>query len=110
MTIGRSRYESLRIGMRHGIAILAIAIAIGACGSSATSDRDARVGRVIEACEAHDGVAAFDDEAVICGDQTAVGERATRAVAACRGHDGVTAFDDDIVICGDETSHEVRGG
>lgn len=95
--------------MRHGLALSAIvaATALGACG---TPDRDARVDRVIAACEAHDGVAAFDDEAVICGDQTAVGERATRAVAVCRSRDGVTAFDDDIVICGDETSHQVRGG
>jgi len=87
-----------------------VATALGACGSSATSDREARVGRIVEACSRHGGVAAFDDEAVVCGDQTAVGERATQAVAACRGHEGVTAFDDDIVICGDETSHEVQGG
>ena len=66
--------------------------------------------RVLEACEGHDGVAAFDDDAVICADQTSNGERASRAVEACREHGGVTAFDDDIVICRDETSHQVEGG
>jgi hypothetical protein len=68
------------------------------------------VSRVVEACNGHRGVAAFDDESVICADQTSNDERAARAVEACMGHRGVTAFDDDIVICGDETSHQVEGG
>jgi hypothetical protein len=87
------------------------ATAVAACGSSdSSSDRDERVGRVIEACSGHEGVAAFDDEEVVCGDQTSRGERASEAVAACEDHEGVTAFDDDIVICRDETSHQVEGG
>ena len=59
---------------------------------------------------AHGGVAAFDDDAVICGDQTASDDRGSRAVAACRDHEGVSAFDDDLVICGDGTFHRVEGG
>lgn len=93
------------------IAALLAATALVGCGSSeSSSDRAERVSRIIEACRAHGGVAAFDDDAVICDDQTASGERASRAVEACRDHGGVTAFDDDIVICDDETSHQVEGG
>jgi hypothetical protein len=90
-------------------ALLAATVLVG-CGSSESSDRAERVSRILEACDGHGGVAAFDDDAVICVDQTASGERASRAVEACRDHDGVAAFDDDIVICGDETSHQVEGG
>lgn len=93
------------------IAALLGATALVGCGSSeSSSDRAERASRVIEACAGHGGVAAFDDESVICTDQTSNDERASRAVAACRDHDGVTAFDDDIVICGDETSRQVEGG
>jgi hypothetical protein len=84
--------------------------ALMGCGSSESSDREQRVSRIVEACDAHGGVAAFDDESVICDDQTSNGERASRAVDACRDHGGVTAFDDDIVICRDESSHQVEGG
>jgi hypothetical protein len=102
--------------MRRGITrICCIGGLLGAmmllgCGSSESSDRAERVSRIVEACDGHGGVAAFDDEAVICEDQTANGERASRAVEACRDHGGVTAFDDDIVFCRDETSHEAEGG
>ena len=92
------------------IASVLVATVLMACGSSDTSDRDERVSRVIEACGGHGGVAAFDDDAVICEDQTSNSERASRAVDACGEHDGVTAFDDDIVICRDQTSHEAEGG
>jgi hypothetical protein len=90
-------------------AVLGVTALVG-CASSETSDRAERVSRVLEACSGHEGVAAFDDEAVICGDRTSSGERASRAVEACRDHGGVAAFDDDIVICRDETAHEVEGG
>jgi len=103
--------------MGQGIAkLLCIAVALGAtalvgCGASqSSSDRAGRVSRVIEACNAHGGVVAFDDEAVICDDQTSNGERASRAVDACRDHGGVAAFDDDIVICRDQTTHEAVEG
>lgn len=103
--------------MTQGITRLAyVAAVLGAttlvaCGSSeASSDRSERVTRVTEACNGHGGVVAFDDEAVICEDQTSSTERASRAVDACRDHGGVTAFDDDIVICRDQTSHEAQEG
>ncbi len=66
--------------------------------------------RVTEACNGHGGVVAFDDEAVICEDQTSNSDRAARAVDACREHDGVAAFDDDIVICRDQSTHEAVEG
>jgi hypothetical protein len=92
-------------------AALVAATALAGCGGSeSSSDRAGRVSRVIEACNGHGGVVAFDDEAVICADQTSNSDRASRAVDACREHDGVTAFDDDIVICRDQTSHEAEGG
>ena len=93
------------------IAALLGAVALVGCGSSdASSDRAGRVSRVIEACNGHGGVVAFDDEAVICEDQTSNSDRAARAVEACREHGGVTAFDDDIVICRDQTSHAAQEG
>jgi hypothetical protein len=93
------------------IASLLAATALLGCGTSeSSSDRRERVSRILEVCSEHGGVAAIEDEEVICADQTASGERASRAVEACRDHGGVSAFDDDIVICGDETSHQVEGG
>jgi hypothetical protein len=92
------------------VAVLAAA-AIGGCTSGDSSpDLAARASDAIEACRDHDGVAAFDDDAVICGDGTAREQRGTDAVAACRGHGGVSAFDDDIVICRDQTFYRVEGG
>jgi hypothetical protein len=92
------------------VALLGVAPLAGCDSSESSSDREARVSRVIEACSGHGGVAAFDDDAVICADQTSNGVRASRAVEACRDHGGVSAFDDDIVICDDETTHQVEGG
>jgi formylmethanofuran:tetrahydromethanopterin formyltransferase len=92
------------------IAALLGGVALVGCGSSESSDRAGRVSRVIEACNGHGGVVAFDDDAVICEDQTSSSERASRAVDACRDHEGVAAFDDDIVICRDQTSHEAQEG
>ena len=87
------------------------ATALAACGTSdSSSDREGRVTRVTEACNGHGGVVAFDDEAVICEDQTSNSERASRAVDACGEHGGVAAFDDDIVICRDQTSHAAQEG
>jgi hypothetical protein len=102
------------MSMRHSpiwLVMAALALVAGGCGSEASSsERANRATSVVETCRGHDGVAAFDDDAVICGDETAQGERGTRAVEACRGHDGVNAFDDDIVICRDDTAHPVEGG
>ena len=92
-------------------AVLAASLA-AACGGSdtSTSDRAERSTTAIDACREHGGVTAFDDDAVICDDQTFTDERGRRAVEACREHDGVSAFDDDIVICRDQTFHEAEGG
>jgi hypothetical protein len=96
--------------LQIAVALLAAA-AIGGCGSGdASPDAAARATDAIEACSDHGGVAAFDDDAVICGDGTAREQRGADAVDACRGHDGVSAFDDDIVICRDQTFHRVEGG
>jgi hypothetical protein len=92
------------------VALLA-AMAIGGCGSGdSTPDAAARATDAVEACRAHDGVSAFDDDAVICEDGTAREQRGSDAVDACRAHDGVSAFDDDIVICRDQTFFRVEGG
>jgi hypothetical protein len=92
-------------------AVLAASLAAACGGGNApSSDRAERSTIAIDACREHGGVAAFDDEAVICDDQTYTEERGRRAVDACREHDGVSAFDDDIVICRDQTYHEAEGG
>jgi hypothetical protein len=103
------------VDVRKPCSIAAVALAASlaaACGGSDpnASDRVQRSARTIESCREHGGVAAFDDDAVICDDQTTFEERGQRAVEACRDRGGVTAFDDDIVICGDQTSHEAVGG
>ena len=92
------------------VAVLAATTTSGCAEGDSSSERANRANSVLEACRGHDGVVAFDDDAVICGDETAQGERGTGAVEACRGHRGVSAFDDDIVICGDGTFHHVEGG
>jgi hypothetical protein len=90
---------------------LLAAVAIGGCANGdSTPDSAARATDAIEACRDHDGVSAFDDDAVICEDGTAREQRGSDAVAECRGNGGVSAFDDDIVICGDQTVHEAEGG
>jgi hypothetical protein len=101
--------------VRRACSIAAAALAASftvACGGSSPSstDRAERSTRTIDACRDHGGVAAFDDDSVICDDQTSTDDRARNAVAACREHDGVSAFDDDIVICRDQTFHEAAGG
>jgi hypothetical protein len=96
-----------RIAKLGCIAVLGGGMALMGCGGSQSSaDRSERVSRVTEACDGHGGVAAFEDDAVICEDQTSNGPRASRAVDACREHGGVAAFDDDIVICRDQTIRE----
>ena len=91
-------------------ALVLIAAAAG-CGAQASSDdRRDRASTAIEVCRGHDGVVAFDDDAVICRDGTVSDVRGERAVAACRRHGGVSAFDDDIVICDDQTFHHAEGG
>jgi hypothetical protein len=94
------------------IAVVLAASLVAACGgdSPSSTDRAERSTRTIDACRDHGGVAAFDDDSVICDDQTSSDDRGRNAVEACREHDGVSAFDDDIVICGDQTFHEAEGG
>jgi hypothetical protein len=86
------------------------ALAFAGCGGDSVSSRERRSANVVEACRDNGGVAAFDDETVICADQTSNDARGTAAADACRRRDGVAAFDDDIVICGDESVHAVEGG
>jgi hypothetical protein len=88
-------------------AVLSLATFAG-CGSDQASSREDRASRAIRECRGHGGVAAFEDDVVICRDQTANENRGSRAVEACRGHGGVVAFDDDIVFCRDQTFHEAE--
>jgi hypothetical protein len=91
-------------------AMLALAGGAG-CGTDGSSaDREERSASAVNECRGHGGVSAFDDDVVICLDQTSASERGTRAVEACRGHGGVSAFDDDIVICRDQSFHEAEEG
>ena len=100
----------MRAKVRIALAVLA-AGALTACASQESSqDRAERGARAVEICRGHGGVAAFDDDAVICRDQTSSDDRGMRAVEACRRHNGVSAFDDDLVICEDETFHRAEGG
>jgi hypothetical protein len=91
-------------------ATLAIASAAGCGTEGGTQDREERGTRAVDECRGHGGVGAFDDDVVICGDQTSTSERGQNAVSACRGRGGVGAFDDDIVICRDQSFHEAAGG
>ena len=103
----------MRVSKPCSIAAVALAASLAAaCGGSDSraTDRVERSASTIESCRDHGGVAAFDDDSVICDDQTFTDDRGRNAVEACRDHDGVSAFDDDIVICGDQTSHEAEGG
>jgi hypothetical protein len=86
---------------------LVVAAAFAGCASQDSSEaREERASRAVAECRDNGGVAAFDDDAIICQDQTSHEERGSSAVEACRDHGGVAAFDDDIVICEDETFHE----
>lgn len=91
-------------------AVLALAGASGCGAEGSSQDREERSNQAINECRGHGGVSAFDDDVVICVDQTSVSERGERAVEACRGHGGVSAFDDDIVICRDQSFHEAEEG
>jgi hypothetical protein len=86
-------------------AVLSLAISAG-CGSDPSFPPD-RASDAIEYCREHGGIEGFEDDVVICRDQTANKERGSRAVEACRGHGGIEAFDDNIVFCRDQTFHEV---
>ena len=98
---------------RSRIAVIAALLlaTLPGCGTQESSaDRRERASSAIAACRDHQGVAAFDDDAVICADGSFAEERGEGAVEACGRHDGVSAFDDDIVICRDGTFHFVEGG
>jgi hypothetical protein len=89
-------------------AAIVAGLAFAGCGSDSASTRAERSANIIDACRDNGGVAAFDDESVICADQTFNDGRGERAVQACRRRDAVAAFDDDIVICGDQSVHAVE--
>jgi hypothetical protein len=102
-----------------GIAVALLATtAVAGCGSEAerrgSEAVEDRGSRAVEACRGHGGAIAFEDDVVICRDQTTFDrpgidpERGSRAVDACRGRGGVTAFDDDVVICRDQSFHEAE--
>jgi hypothetical protein len=91
-------------------AVLALAGTVGCGGEGASRDREERSTQAVEECRGHGGVGAFDDNVVICVDQTSTSERGERAAEECRGHGGVSAFDDDIVICRDQSFHEAEEG
>jgi hypothetical protein len=94
---------------RHLIALVCAVLATSAgCGSDQPSSGQDRGATAVKECRGHGGVAALEDDTVICRDQTANEERGTRAVEACRGHGGVVAFDDDIVFCRDQTVQEAE--
>jgi hypothetical protein len=88
------------------------ALVLAGCGSDPASNRAERSANIVNACRDHGGVAGFDDDAVICADQTSSDPRGKAAVDACRERDGVAAFDDDIVVCRDQSVQavEVDGG
>jgi hypothetical protein len=96
--------------MRREVVLAVVALGVASatgCGSEgASADREERSANAVGECRGHGGVGAFDDDVVICLDQTSTSERGKRAVEACRGHGGVSAFDDDIVICRDQSFHE----
>jgi hypothetical protein len=91
-------------------AVLALAGTVGCGAEGASRDREERSTQAVDECRGHGGVSAFDDDVVICLDQTSSSARGERAVEACRGHGGVSAFDDDIVICRDQSFHEAAEG
>jgi len=102
--VNRKSWAQIAVG------VLAAALLAGCANSESTSERADRASSAIALCRGHGGVSAFDDDAIICQDQTFHEERGSRAVGACREHDGVSAFDDDIVICQDQTFYEVEEG
>jgi hypothetical protein len=95
------------------VALVATAVVAGCAsqdpGSVSAEDRGSSA---VEGCRAHGGVVAFEDEVVICRDNTVPHgrDRGSTAVDACRGHRGVSAFDDDVVICRDQTFQKAKGG
>jgi hypothetical protein len=99
--------------IRPSAVLTAVALAgagVAGCGESGTEDREERSTQAVNECRGHGGVSAFDDDVVICLDQSSSSERGRRAVEACRGHGGVSAFDDNIVICRDQSFHEAEEG
>ena len=113
--------DNARVGgySRRRLAWIAVAVvaitAVGGCASDedpASAGAEGRGSTAVEACRAHGGVIAFEDDVVICRNQTVPDgeDRGTRAVEACRRRGGVSAFDDDVVICQDQSFHEAEGG
>jgi hypothetical protein len=101
---------------RAWIAVAAVAVT---AASGCASDQDPGSGTpedrgstAVEDCRSHGGVIAFEDDVVICRNQTVPNgeDRGEDAVDECRGRGGVSAFDDDVVICQDQSFHEVEGG
>lgn len=82
----------------------------GGCGEE-SPDEGELGGAAVELCRGHGGVAALEDDVVICRDHSAQAklkgaeDRAQRAAELCRAEGGVAAFDDDLVICRDQSVH-----
>src|SRR5918997_1896992 len=56
-----------------------LALAVSGCGEDGSSgDREERSADAVNECRGHGGVSAFDDDVVICVDQTSESERGTR--------------------------------
>jgi outer membrane murein-binding lipoprotein Lpp len=99
------------VNKRQLIAIVSAVVSFATfagCASDEPSSREDRASSAVQECRGHGGVGAFEDDVVICRDQTTNEDRGARAVAACRGHGGVVAFDDDIVFCRDQTFQEAE--
>ena len=105
--IGFTRIVNKRQLIALVSAVLSLATFAG-CSSDEPASREDRASSAVEECRGHGGVGAFEDDVVICRDQTANEERGLRVVEACRGHGGVVAFDDDIAICRDQTFQEAE--
>jgi hypothetical protein len=95
-------------GLYLTVGVLLLIATFAGCGSDESSSPEDRASSAIRECRGHGGVAAFEDDVVICRDQTTNESRGSRAVEACRGHGGVAAFDDDIVFCRDQTNQEAK--
>jgi len=99
------------VNKRQLIATVSAALSLATfagCASDEPSSREDRASSAVQECRGHGGVGAFEDNVVICRDQTTNEDRGARAVEACRGHGGVVAFDDDIVFCRDQTFQEAE--
>ena len=59
-----------RDGIAAAVAVLAVATTAGCGTNGSSSDREERSTRAVNECRGHGGVSAFDDDIVICRDQS----------------------------------------